>query len=52
MPDAGQQDQEVELTDGTADHGLVRRVGDAVRRPSPIAARRRQLAPQPRRRSS
>ena len=38
MPSAWQGNQEVELAGGTANRGLVLRVGDTVRRPQPTAA--------------
>jgi hypothetical protein len=38
MPSVWQRNQEVELTGGTANRGLVFRVGDTVRRPQPTAA--------------
>lgn len=37
MPNVWHGDHEVELTGGTANRGLVRRVGDTVRRPRPTA---------------
>jgi hypothetical protein len=38
MPCTSDGDQEVQLTGGTANRGLVLRIGDTVRRPSPPAA--------------
>lgn len=38
MPSTSEDHQEVQLTGGTANRGLVRRVGNTVRRPSPPAA--------------